>query len=144
MRTDTGETAAHPNWSMAGPTPGIGEDRTGWMMFAYSGPLQLLQLKVEQIDIRDICHGLAAINRFNGQTRVPISVLWHSLMVATLCSEKPAKTQLEALFHDAGEAYVGDFIRPLTPTLGEELKTLRARIRRPASKPRGFRTIPPS
>ena len=36
--------------------------------------------------------------------------------------------QLEALFHDAAETYVGDWIRPLSRMLGAELKTLRDQI----------------
>ena len=81
------------------PLPG--QDRTGWMTFRHAGPLQLLTLSAEQVDIRDIVHGLGQINRFNGQTAEAIPVLWHSLMVMRLCeSEKPA-VRLEALFHDA-------------------------------------------
>ena len=48
------------------------------MMFRYGGPLQLLELTPEQVDVRDIVHGLGQINRFNGQSARPIPVLWHS------------------------------------------------------------------
>ena len=98
------------------------------MIFQYAGPLHLEQLRVEDININDIMHGLSATNRFIGQTRIPISVLWHSMMVARLCRRAPARVQLEALFHDAAEAYVGDWIRPLSAVMGTELKSLRDRI----------------
>ena len=83
-------------------TPLPGENRQGWMMFRYGGPLQLLELTPEQVDVRDIIHGLGQINRFNGQSARPIPVLWHSLMVMQLCAAHDPATSLEALFHDAG------------------------------------------
>ena len=110
------------------PTPLPGDDRTGWMMFRYGGPLNLLELTPEQIDIRDIVHGLSHINRFNGQSAQPIPVLWHSLMVMQLCASEDPATRLEALFHDAGETYVGDWIRPLRSVCGERLMHLRETI----------------
>ncbi len=97
-------------------------------MFQHAGALHPGRLTADQIDIEDIVHGLGAIKRFNGQTRVPLPVLWHSLMVWALCRETTRQEQIEALFHDAAEAYVGDWIRPLKSVLGEELKSLRSRI----------------
>ncbi len=52
----------------------------------------------------DIVHVLGGINRSIGQTREPITVLWHSVMVAELCRFEHFDTQLEALLHDAAEA----------------------------------------
>ena len=98
------------------------------MMFRYGGPLQLLELTPAQIDVRDIVHGLGQINRFNGQSAQPIPVLWHSLMVMQLCSADDRATRLEALFHDAGETYVGDWIRPLRNVCGNQLVRLRETI----------------
>ena len=106
-------------------TPLPGDDRDGWMMFRYGGPLQILELTAEQVDVRDIVHGLSQINRFNGQSAQPIPVLWHSLMVMQLCAAKDRATRLEALFHDAGETYVGDWIRPLRSVCGEQFMHLR-------------------
>ena len=111
-------------------TPLPGDDREGWMMFRYGGPLQLLELTPEQIDIRDIIHGLGQINRFNGQSASPIPVLWHSLMVMQLCAGHDPATRLEALFHDAGETYVGDWIRPLRTVMGEQLVELRDKVQK--------------
>ncbi len=65
---------------------------------------------VDDIDIIDIAHGLAYICRFNGQTTSFYSVAQHSLMVADLV---PDDLKLEALMHDAAEAYLGDVVKPL-------------------------------
>ena len=110
------------------PTPLPGDEREGWMMFRYGGPLQLFELTPEQVDVRDIVHGLSRINRFNGQSAEPIPVLWHSLMVMQLCAAENRVTRLEALLHDAGETYVGDWIRPLRSVMGNRLTRLRETI----------------
>ena len=75
------------------------------MMLRYGGAVQLQKLKPEQVDVRDIIHGLAHTNRFNGQSAIPITVLWHSLMLMQLCSAHGRATELEALFHDAADTY---------------------------------------
>lgn len=72
----------------------------------YTGKrVQLLKPRLEDIDIEDIAHHLAHLNRWVGSTRVPYSVAQHSVLVATLC---PPDAQLWALLHDASEAYLGD------------------------------------
>ena len=117
-----------PHWSVSGRTPTTQENRTGWMLFHHTGVLNLERLTAAQVDIRDIVHGLGHINRFNGQTNKPISVLWHSLMVHALCESAGPKTALEALFHDAGETYVGDWIKPLSGLFGTGLTDLRRHV----------------
>jgi hypothetical protein len=62
------------------------------------------------IDIRDIAHSLARINRWNGHTRNEFSVAQHSVMVSRLL---PKELQLFGLLHDAGEAFLGDIITPV-------------------------------
>ena len=49
-------------------------------------------------------------------------------MVAELCRKHGDKAVAEGLFHDAAEAYVGDWIGPLTTVMGPRLTGLRARI----------------
>lgn len=61
-----------------------------------------------QVRVRDIAHALACVNRFAGHTRRPISVAQHSVYVARLCQHLPVRYQMQALFHDASEAYLGD------------------------------------
>lgn len=72
-----------------------------------------LALRVEDIDIRDIAHALACVNRFNGHARAPISVAQHSVHVCQLV-ERPHRRQ--ALLHDAAEAYLGDVTKWLKAT----------------------------
>lgn len=67
----------------------------------------------EDIRFTDIANGLARICRFNGQLDPAVehySVAQHSVLVSYLV---PQEFALEALLHDAAEAYVGDMIRPL-------------------------------
>ena len=109
------------------------------MMFRHGGPLQLLELTPDQVDVRDIIHGLGQINRFNGQSASPISMLWHSLMVMQLCAGHDPATRLEALFYDAGETYVGDWIRPLGSVLGDRLARLRETIQKTVFEAVGLR-----
>ena len=105
--------------------PGPGENKQGWMMFAHSGPLELRALRPEDIHLGDIVHALGRINRFLGQTRRPISVLWHSLIVTELCRHESFETRLEALLHDAAEAYVGDWISPLYGMVDHRIQGLK-------------------
>lgn len=65
-----------------------------------------LNLKPSDICIEDIAHHLACLNRFVGASFVPISVAQHSVHVSELVDGKGC--ELEALLHDATEAYLGD------------------------------------
>ena len=129
-RNDTPEATlrSDPHWTPCGPSPDVEDNPAGWMIYRQSGPLNFHRLTPELIDVRDIVAGLGAINRFNGQTIVPISVLWHSIMVSKLCEATGTPAMLEGLMHDAGEAYIGDWIRPLNDVMGPGLKALRAKI----------------
>ena len=64
--------------------------------------------------IRDIGHALAQTNRFNGHARFPYSVAQHSVYASMMA---PVKLKLQALMHDAHEAYVGDMPTPLKELL---------------------------
>jgi hypothetical protein len=63
--------------------------------------------------IEDIAHGLAHICRYSGQCNGFYSVAEHSLLV----SETATGFELEALMHDAAEAFLGDITRPLKQML---------------------------
>lgn len=71
--------------------------------------------------IDDIAHALSLLNRFTGHTRVAYSVAEHSCRVAELVHETRPDLVLEALLHDASEAYLGDVASPLKqhPSFGE-------------------------
>ncbi len=58
----------------------------------------------------DIAAGLSRICRWSGQTSEFYSVAEHSVRVAQLV---PPEHRLQALLHDAPEAYIGDMARPL-------------------------------
>jgi hypothetical protein len=62
------------------------------------------------IDIRDIAHSLARINRWNGHTSRSFSVAQHSVLVSRLL---PDRLKLFGLLHDAGECYLGDIVTPI-------------------------------
>lgn len=62
------------------------------------------------VDIEDIAHALSIVNRFNGHAVAPYSVAQHSI----LCSQvAPPHLKLQALMHDAAEAYISDVTRPV-------------------------------
>jgi len=75
--------------------------------------------------IEDIAHGLANICRYSGQCSSFYSVAEHSILV----SETAKGFELEALLHDAAEAFLGDITRPLKQML-PEYKRIEADVER--------------
>lgn len=70
----------------------------------------------DEIDIEDIAHTLSLLCRYGGHCKEFYSVAQHSV----LCSrEVDPYLQLEALLHDASEAYLVDMPRPIKRTLKE-------------------------
>lgn len=93
---------------------------TGWIT-TYSGlKFRPTDPDPDSICALDIAHALSQIARFGGHTACPWSVGQHSLLVSSLVLVPPsaemrhgAKLQLQALLHDAPEAYIGDVVRPI-------------------------------
>lgn len=78
-----------------------------------------------EITLEDIATGLSNVCRFNGQIKQFYSVAQHSLFVAELV---PEKFKLQALLHDATEAYICDVPTPLKRELGEAYQKYERRI----------------
>lgn len=76
------------------------------------------------IEPLDIAVALSRIPRFNGHTELHYTVGQHSILASY---QVPPRFALEALLHDAAEAYTGDLVRPLKMALEPNL----ARIEEP-------------
>ncbi len=68
------------------------------------------RLEENETLIDDIAHALALVNRFGGHTVSPYSVAQHSVIVSRLVAPQ---YKLQALLHDAHEAYIGDVVRAM-------------------------------
>lgn len=91
--------------------------------------VNLLDPQPEQIDIGDIAHSLSLLCRFTGHTSRFFSVAEHSVLVANAV---PPALRLQALLHDAHEAYLGDWSTPLKRSLStqtmNELRSIENRL----------------
>ncbi len=85
-------------------------------MCTYTGKLiDLKNVKIEDICIRDIAHALSLICRFNGHVSKYYSVAEHCVLLSE--AKNMPGTPLARLLHDAAEAYVGDVSSPLKQLL---------------------------
>jgi hypothetical protein len=78
----------------------------------------------DSIVIEDIAHALSLTNRFGGHTVYPYSVAQHCVNCYNLASQK---YKLEALMHDAAEAYIGDLPSPIK-ALCPDFRVLESRL----------------
>lgn len=86
--------------------PGVIETYTG-------GSFDLFAPDPEDVRLLDIAAGLAHICRFGGHSTEFYSVAHHSIHVSQELPDNNPRLELIGLFHDAGEAYIGDIPRPL-------------------------------
>jgi hypothetical protein len=85
------------------------QSRYGGYMVTFSGrQVWPLDLRVDDIFIEDLAHHGSLINRFNGATRVPVSLTQHSLLVEDIVTQWMGgngcpQISLKALLHDTTE-----------------------------------------
>lgn len=100
-----------------GPSPQTAEEKfyaSRTMRLASGRLIDPLDLKVEDVVIEDIAHGLSLVCRFGGHCSRHYSVAEHSYLVARIALEQAGPVAARfALNHDDHEAYTGDMIRPL-------------------------------
>lgn len=101
-----------------------------WLLTATGITFDLEFIAPDAIDIRDIAHHLAQINRFTGACRRPYSVAEHSLLVCNIVGRGGAsqQVQLAALMHDAHEAYTSDLSSPMKATVGSAWHVVEERV----------------
>jgi hypothetical protein len=73
--------------------------------------VDVINPELEDIDIEDIAHALSHGCRFGGHTREFYSVAQHSILCSYMTTD--LDYALEALMHDASEAYLIDVPRPI-------------------------------
>lgn len=86
-------------------------DRKGDWIITYTGKrFYPLDVRPDDINIEDVAHSLALINRFTGHTKFPYSVAQHCYLASIIANPEH---KLAALLHDSSEAYVNDVARPV-------------------------------
>jgi hypothetical protein len=91
--------------------------RIGDWIQTYSGKcFWPLDPRHEEVELRDIAHALSMKCRYAGHVKRFYSVAEHSVLVSMAV---PAEFALDALLHDAAEAYSSDIPRPLKKSLTE-------------------------
>jgi hypothetical protein len=85
------------------------------IMLQSGAPFDFLDPWSSDFTIEDIAHGLSNLCRYAGQCRSFYSVAEHSLHVSRVAKG----FELQALLHDAAEAFMGDITRPLKQLLPE-------------------------
>jgi len=103
-----------------------------WIQTYTGVRFDLLVPETEMVDINDIAHAESMQCRFTGHPKFFYSVAEHSFNVSTLVENycrrvgmgaaDGAHAGLEALLHDAAEAYVGDMSRPMKMLLRASLR----------------------
>jgi hypothetical protein len=109
-------------------------------IYTYTGrTIRPLEPDPDDICIDDIAHALSQQCRFTGHTRRFSSVAEHSVRVARMVEDIDPELALEALLHDASEAYLSDIARPVKKAPGFAETYLKYEARLEAAVQRAFR-----
>ena len=100
-------------------------EHNSWLASDQGNIIDLLNPDPGQISIQDIADGLSKVCRFNGQIKEFYSVAQHSMHVAELV---PDQFKLQALLHDASEAYICDVPTPFKRMLGDAYSIVEQRL----------------
>ena len=95
-----------------------------WILTASARHFDYLDPRPDDIYILDIAQGLANECRYAGQARHFYSVAQHAWLTSQIVDPEYA---LEALLHDASEAYCKDIPRPLKELL-PDYREIEARV----------------
>lgn len=87
---------------------------SNWILTSTGREFDYIDPQLDMISIADIAKGLACESRFAGQTKSFYSVAQHSIIASQNIAPEFA---IEALFHDAAEAYCKDIPTPLKALL---------------------------
>lgn len=100
------------------PQP-VDDNMQTWIVTHSGKRIDFLNPDPDQICIEDIAHALAMLPRFNGHTDRPYSIGQHSWWCSIHVDSANPNVKLDALMHDASEAYTGDITSPLKALLPE-------------------------
>lgn len=99
--------------------------------------INLRELEPKNWHIGDIAHALSNVQRFGGHLPLRYSVAHHSLGVFRLVPDQPREIRLQALMHDASEAFLGDMPSPIKQLL-PDYQALEQRVMEVMSRRFGF------
>lgn len=93
----------------------LADKQTVWFQSFTGKKIFPLEFEPEMVDIRDICHSLAIINRYAGHSDRPYSVAEHLINCISYARKIGAsyETRINCLTHDFAEAYIQDIISPI-------------------------------
>lgn len=100
------------------PSIAPAERKGDWMQTANGRAFYPLDARPEEIHFDDIAAALSKLCRYGGHCHTFYSVAEHCVHIANAASDD---CKLEALMHDASEAYLADIIRPIKPFLSNYL-----------------------
>lgn len=110
--------------AMHNAAPELQGDLTNWIRTISGKRIVIADPNPANICIEDIAAGLSKVCRFNGQTDPGYTVAQHSWWVSMIAPQEHA---LQALLHDAPEAYLSDLNSP-AKQLCHDYRRLEARF----------------